>query len=93
MVHSAWDLACIAHSYAVNGSRTVIRSGEQAPGEQSRCEVHSGETDIMHRLEWRWGCCESYPSRYWYRYRLVCNWSPAPGGGARVDLAWDYPGA
>ena len=33
---------------------------------------------ILRHLEWRWGCCEL---RLRPRYRLVCNWFPALGGG------------
>ena len=45
---------------------------------------------ILRRLEWRWGCCELL-LRSTPRYRLVCNWFPAPGGGLPVGTwAWDF---
>ena len=57
-----------------------------SPASNGAAGVHNG--GILHRLEWRWGCCE-LGLRLTPRYRLACNWFPAPGGGLSE---WTWPG-
>ena len=58
----------------------VYASGQCIETRSCRCSQWRG---ILHRLEWRFGGCE-LRLRSAPRYRLFCDWFPAPGEGLPV---------